>query len=525
MNFLDLKIKKFYCSLQDDIINNFFNPVLKKAVLYQRAVGFFSSTGIFALNKGILNLIEKGGHIELIISPQLSDEDLNAIKDGFYRRNNFDFDSLIIELKNFQGNFEKNRLNFLSSLIATNYLKIKIATVENGETFGRFNEKMGLIYDADGNIITFSGSMNESANGFTKNYDSIDVFKSWTDDIDRIKNKQKRFNSLWNNEEVGVIVSDFDFVKIKSFSYSEMTKIKNIDEFLFEIEEKNLDLEKIDTILARTFKNILNKNPGEFNGIATGLTDFDRFVGGLKKSELIILAARPSMGKTALALNIAMTAAINNNVLFFSLEMGKDQLIKRILSSLSNVDLNYIYRSFLTDENIVDIISALEYKKNLKLFIDDNATQTLNQIRIKSKNFKQEYGLDLIIIDYVQLIQGSKKYSENRVQEVSEISRGLKILARELDIPILVLSQLSRNIEHRENKRPQLSDLRESGSLEQDADIVMFLYRDEYYNSETYDKNLTDLIIAKNRNGSIGSVELFFSPQHMKFYNIAKEDH
>lgn len=499
MNFLDLKIKKFYCSLQDDIINNFFNPVLKKAVLYQRAVGFFSSTGIFALNKGILNLIEKGGHIELIISPQLSDEDLNAIKDGFYRRNNFDFDSLIIELKNFQGNFEKNRLNFLSSLIATNYLKIKIATVENGETFGRFNEKMGLIYDADGNIITFSGSMNESANGFTKNYDSIDVFKSWTDDIDRIKNKQKRFNSLWNNEEVGVIVSDFDFVKIKSFSYSEMTKIKNIDEFLFEIEEKNLDLEKIDTILARTFKNILNKNPGEFNGIATGLTDFDRFVGGLKKSELIILAARPSMGKTALALNIAMTAAINNNVLFFSLEMGKDQLIKRILSSLSNV--------------------------NLKLFIDDNATQTLNQIRIKSKNFKQEYGLDLIIIDYVQLIQGSKKYSENRVQEVSEISRGLKILARELDIPILVLSQLSRNIEHRENKRPQLSDLRESGSLEQDADIVMFLYRDEYYNSETYDKNLTDLIIAKNRNGSIGSVELFFSPQHMKFYNIAKEDH
>lgn len=446
MNFLDLKIKKFYCSLQDDIINNFFNPVLKKAVLYQRAVGFFSSTGIFALNKGILNLIEKGGHIELIISPQLSDEDLNAIKDGFYRRNNFDFDSLIIELKNFQGNFEKNRLNFLSSLIATNYLKIKIATVENGETFGRFNEKMGLIYDADGNIITFSGSMNESANGFTKNYDSIDVFKSWTDDIDRIKNKQKRFNSLWNNEEVGVIVSDFDFVKIKSFSYSEMTKIKNIDEFLFEIEEKNLDLEKIDTILARTFKNILNKNPGEFNGIATGLTDFDRFVGGLKKSELIILAARPSMGKTALALNIAMTAAINNNVLFFSLEMGKDQLIKRILSSLSNVDL--------------------------KLFIDDNATQTLNQIRIKSKNFKQEYGLDLIIIDYVQLIQGSKKYSENRVQEVSEISRGLKILARELDIPILVLSQLSRNIEHRENKRPQLSDLRESGSLEQDADKI-----------------------------------------------------
>ena len=521
MNFLDLKIKKFYCSLHDDVINNFFYPVLKNAVRYQRAVGFFSSTGLFALNKGILNLIERGGHIQLIISPQISDEDLNAIKDGFYRHENVDFAKLIIELKNFQGKFEKNRLNFLSSLIATDYLKIKIATVENGEAFGRFNEKMGLIYDADENIIAFSGSMNESANGFTKNYDSIDVFKSWTDDIARVQNKQKRFNSLWNNEESGVTVSNFDFGKIKSFSYSEMTKNKSIDALLFETEEKNLDLEKIDTILVETFKNMEINNPGKFNGISTGLIDFDKFVGGLKKSELIILAARPSMGKTALALNIATTVAKENNVLFFSLEMGKEQLGKRILSSLSNVDLYRIDHSFLTDENINDIVSALQ--KDLKLFIDDNATQTLNQIRIKSKNFKQEYGLDLIIIDCIQLIQGSKKYSGNRVQEVSEISRGLKILARELDIPILVLSQLSRNIEQREDKRPKLSDLRESGSLEQDADVVIFLHKD--YNNETYDKTFTDLIIAKNRNGLIGSVNLFFLPEIMKFCGIATEDY
>lgn len=524
MNFLKLEIKKNYHSLGNDVIKNFFNPVLKHSAVYKRAVGFFSSSGLFALREGIFNLIENVGSIKMIISPQLSEEDFKAIQNGFYNRGKITKENLTTH----QGDFERKQLNFLSNLVAAEYLKIKIAIIDDNKGFGRFNEKMGLFYDSEKNIIAFSGSMNESANGFTKNYDSIDVFTSWANDSDRVKAKETEFDLLWNNQIQGVNVIDFDLTKIKSFSYDEMYKMKTLESFLPELYEEEIqNIESINSVLNRTFEQIIirSQNGKIFENVSTGFYDLDIITGGLKKSELVILAARPSMGKTALALNIATNvAARKNNVLIFSLEMSKEQLGKRILNLLSRVSSRKIDSGLLSDEDLTELLNALKIQNKLKIFVDDTAAQTLNQIRLKSLKFKQENEIDLIVIDYIQLIQGSKEYKGNRVQEVSEISRGLKMLARELNVPILAVSQLSRNVEQRVDKRPQLSDLSESGSIEQDADIVMFLYRDEYYNPETDDKNLADLIISKNRNGVTGSVKLSFAPEIMEFVSYTETE-
>ena len=259
-------------------------------------------------------------------------------------------------------------------------------------------------------------------------------------------------------------------------------------------------------------------------GITTGLLDLNTATGGLKKSDLIILAARPSMGKTALALNIATAAAQNNIVLMFSLEMSKVQLGQRIISAASQVSATRIQNGDeLTDEENNAIAQAISMLGNYKLYVDETRGLSLMELRQKARQFKHKHGLDLIVIDYMQLMQGSKEYCGNRVQEVSEISRGLKALAGELDISILALSQLSRATEMRAEKKPQLSDLRESGSIEQDADIVMFLYRDEYYNHDTENQNIAELIIAKNRNGATGVVRLQFEKEYVLFRNLLRE--
>lgn len=279
------------------------------------------------------------------------------------------------------------------------------------------------------------------------------------------------------------------------------------------------------SILIETFERIeaLYESKGGVTGLPTGFEDLDRMTAGLQPSDLIILAARPSMGKTTFALNIASHAAIDLKipVIMFSLEMSKEQLALKLLCSEAGVDNQRIRTGTLMDQDWPRLSHALGKLSDSAMFIDDTSGATVLDIRAKCRRIKSEHGLGLILIDYLQLMQGRAK-TENRQQEVSEISRSLKSLARELNVPVIALSQLSRAVEQRADKKPTMSDLRESGSLEQDADIVAFLYREDYYNQETDRKNITDLIIAKQRNGPVGSVEFFFQKEFSKFVGLEK---
>lgn len=283
--------------------------------------------------------------------------------------------------------------------------------------------------------------------------------------------------------------------------------------------------EDLVSILVRTYEEIGKraKSGDSLLGTDTGFLNVNMLTGGLRKSDLIILAARPSMGKTALALNIATAASLKVPTLIFSLEMSKEQLGQRLFSSASRVNATRIQNGTLTDNEWSKVVDALEHLERCQMHIDDTRGLTLPEIRMRAKWHRKQHGLGLIVVDYIQLIQGSKEYKGNRVQEVSEISRGLKALAGDLDVPILALSQLSRSVETRADKRPQLSDLRESGSIEQDADIVMFLYREEYYNRDESDnQNIAELIVAKNRNGKTGSVSLRFEPEYVLFSEVVR---
>lgn len=274
-------------------------------------------------------------------------------------------------------------------------------------------------------------------------------------------------------------------------------------------------------------------NKNGLTGLPTGFEDLDNLTSGLHGSDFIILAARPSMGKTAFALNVVQNVAIRaakkvggapKTVAFFSLEMSKEQLVQRMLCAEANIDSQRLRIGELRDEDWAMLINTADTLSSANIYIDDTAGITAMDMRSRARRLKAEHGLDLIVVDYLQLMQGSgkKNNSGDRQQEVSEISRSLKALARELDVPVIALSQLSRSVEARQVKRPMLSDLRESGSLEQDADIVAFLYREDYYNPETENKNITELIIAKHRNGPVDTVNLFFHKQYTKFVGFSK---
>ncbi len=263
---------------------------------------------------------------------------------------------------------------------------------------------------------------------------------------------------------------------------------------------------------------------GELTGTTTGLIDLDRTTSGLQKSDLVLLAARPSMGKTALGLNICRNAALKSGatVAMFSLEMAKEQYIERMIAAEAMIPLNNLKTGQLEDEHWGQLVTAVAKLSETNIYIDDTAMLTVGEIRSKCRRLKMEKGLDIILIDYLQLMGGSKA-AENRQQEISTISRGLKAIAREFECPVLALSQLSRAPEQRSDHRPMLSDLRESGAIEQDADIVMFLYRDEYYNKDKEEvKNKAELIIAKHRNGETGTVELHWMGQYQIFRDLAK---
>ena len=269
----------------------------------------------------------------------------------------------------------------------------------------------------------------------------------------------------------------------------------------------------------------LYQSKGGITGLPTGFKDLDRLTSGLQPSDLILVAARPSMGKTAFTLNIAQHVALREKkaVAFFSLEMSKEQLVQRMICAEAAIDSAKLRIGDLADSDWPKLVNACNRLYEAPLFIDDTAGITVAQMRSKARRLKIEHGLRLIVIDYLQLMQGSGgKNSENRQQEISEISRSLKALARELNVPIIALSQLSRSVESRQSKKPMLSDLRESGSLEQDADIVSFLYREDYYNPETDNKNITEVIVAKHRNGPVDTVRLFFHKQFTRFSDLAK---
>jgi replicative DNA helicase len=281
----------------------------------------------------------------------------------------------------------------------------------------------------------------------------------------------------------------------------------------------------IGTILSESFDRIdeLHQNKGALRGVPSGFRDLDNLLGGLQRSDLIILAARPSMGKTALGLNIAEYAAIKGNakVAIFSLEQSRDQLVDRILCSQAGVDSWKLRSGNLNDEDFPRIGTAMGILSEAPIFIDDTPGQTALEIRTKSRRLQMEHGLDIIIVDYLQLMQG--RGQENRVQEVSEISRALKNIARELKVPVIALSQLSRAVESRPDKRPMLSDLRESGSIEQDADVVMFIYRDDYYEKDSSKKNIAEILVRKHRNGPVGEIELYFQGEQTRFRNLDRK--
>lgn len=299
---------------------------------------------------------------------------------------------------------------------------------------------------------------------------------------------------------------------------------------LFDVSDQSLkqDLVSIEEVLTESFDRMeeLHRNKGALRGIKTGYRDLDHMTAGLQRSDLIILAARPAMGKTTLVTNLAYNVATieNKAVLFFSLEMSKEQLVDRMLADASGVDSWNIRTGNLNDEDFSKLSDAMGEMAEAPIYIDDKPGLNVLELRTKARRVAHDKELGLIVIDYLQLMQGSGRHDGNRVQEVSEISRGLKLIARELDVPVIALSQLSRSVESRQPPIPQLADLRESGSIEQDADIVMFIYRPGYYEPDNPDvANITELLISKHRNGPVGKVSLYFHPERLRFTSLDKK--
>lgn len=307
--------------------------------------------------------------------------------------------------------------------------------------------------------------------------------------------------------------------------------IGDAERALFEVSDKIIksDYVPMEELLADAFDRIeeLHKNKGALRGLKTGFRDLDKKTAGFQKGDLVIIGARPAMGKTTFAQNLAYNiASINKKgVLFFSMEMAANEIIDRMISDVSGVDNWKMRTGNLSDEEFQRIGDALGEMDEIPIYIDDTSSMTIVELRNKARRAMHDHDIGIVIVDYLQLIQGSDRYKGNRVQEVTEISRGLKILARELEIPVIALAQLSRNVTGRDDPRPVLSDLRESGSIEQDADLVMFLHRPDYYkqNDDNYEEtHITELLVAKHRHGAVGKIELYFHPELLRFMSLDK---
>ncbi len=324
--------------------------------------------------------------------------------------------------------------------------------------------------------------------------------------------------------------------KIMQMAYDEAAPVDELmdraEKLVFEVAQKKTQqaFQEMKTLVNETFQYIstLADNPGFSTGVATGFRDLDEMTTGLQPGSLNVIAARPSMGKTAFALSIAQNIAVRQNhaAAVFSLEMPASQLVLRMLCAEARVDMNRVRQGALNDRDFERLVNGADKLAKAPVFIDDASDLTLTELRSKSRRLMAEHDLKMIVIDYLQLMSGSgtsKGGGENRQQEIATISRGLKSLARELNIPVVVLSQLSRQVEARPNHRPMLSDLRESGAIEQDADLVAFIYRDEYYHKDSEKQGIAEIIIGKQRNGPVGTVELQFHSQHVRFNDLARD--
>lgn len=319
---------------------------------------------------------------------------------------------------------------------------------------------------------------------------------------------------------------------IVGLGYDEVGKVEDLldkaEQTIFQVSQKHLrqNFTPIKNVLAESFDRIdeLHKDKDKLRGVPTGFKDLDNKLAGLQNSDLIIVAARPSMGKTSLALNMAQHVAVKEGIPvgIFSLEMSKEQLIDRLISTEAAIDSWKLRTGNLDDSDFPRINQAMASLSEAPIFIDDSAMANVMEMRTKARRLQSEHGLGLLIVDYLQLMSG-RATTDNRVQEISEISRSLKALARELDVPLIALSQLSRAVESRPSRVPQLSDLRESGSIEQDADVVLFIYREDVYDPESDRKGVADIIVSKHRNGPTGQVELFFKGEFMQFKNLDRK--
>jgi len=317
--------------------------------------------------------------------------------------------------------------------------------------------------------------------------------------------------------------------EIASLAYEEARDIDEVvdraEQIIFGVSQRRLhrDVLPIKQVLEEYFERIeyLHRHRGEFIGVPTGFTQLDKLLGGLQKSDFVIIAGRPGMGKSSLALSIAHNAAkrFGQRVAIFSLEMSAEQVVQRLLAAETGIDSQRLRLGDIRDEEWPRLVQAIAILSDALIFIDDTPAISAMELRAKARRIHAEHGIDLLIVDYLQLMHGDAR-SENRVQEISYISRSLKALARELNIPVVALSQLSRAVEQRQDKRPILSDLRESGSIEQDSDVVMFIYREEMYNPDTEKQNIAEIIVAKHRNGPTGVVPLYFRKEVAQFTEV-----
>lgn len=318
--------------------------------------------------------------------------------------------------------------------------------------------------------------------------------------------------------------------KIAELAYDERqdvaTVVDRAEQIIFGVSESRIhrDLTPVRAIMSNVVDQIdfLARNQGTLMGVPTGFSMLDRMLGGFQKSDLIILAGRPGMGKSSFAISVAQNAAKlhDTRVAIFSLEMSNEQMVQRLLAMETGIDSHRLRLGKVYDEEWPILLEAANRLAQTSIFIDDTPAASVNEIRTKARRLFAEHGLDLVLIDYMQLMSGQSGRNENRQQEISYISRSLKGLARELNVPVLALSQLSRAVESRADKRPMLSDLRESGSIEQDADAVLFIYREDYYIEDTDRQNIADVIVAKHRHGSTGSVSLYFRKELTQFRDL-----
>ena len=387
------------------------------------------------------------------------------------------------------------------------------------------------LYNSRKNVDLITLSDNLKSDGFLEDVGGIAYLSTIVDFVPTSANVEHYAQIVKEKGILRRLIKNSTQIVTECFSVTGKVEevVDNAEKLIFEIAElkQNQQAYQMKDLIKEGMENLdkLYQRKENITGVASGFEKIDKMTSGLQKSDLIIVAGRPSMGKSALAVSIAENISIveGKNVALFSLEMSKEQLVQRMLCSQARVDAHKVRSGFLSPSDWPKLTAAAAKLSASKIFIDDTPAISALELRAKARRLKANHGLDLIILDYLQLMRGSTK-SDSRQQEISEISRSLKALARELSVPFIALSQLSRAVESRQDKRPQLSDLRESGAIEQDADVVILLMREEYYNPTEENRGIADVIIAKQRNGPVGTVKLQFTKEYMRFENLAHVD-